>query len=141
MTIGTSDDVAAAKRVILDALRGAEGVLANPAPEALVTAIGSVGIDMVARFWINPPRQRDALDATDSAVTSAKEALLRAGVDMPYPTTQVFFHDQTEETDSDRARQREGWLAGEIVPRSRAQMRRQADAETPPLADREGVRQ
>lgn len=43
-----------------------------------------------------------------------------AGVDMPYPTSQVLFHDQTEETDGDRTRQREGWPArGREVPRSR----------------------
>ncbi|WP_437640516.1 mechanosensitive ion channel family protein [Sorangium sp. So ce854] len=36
------------------------------------------------------------------------------------PTTQVLFHDQTEETDGDRSRQREGWPAGEgPAPRPR----------------------
>jgi hypothetical protein len=28
------------------------------------------------------------------------------------PTQQILFHDQTEETDGDRARQREGWPKG-----------------------------
>ena len=40
---------------------------------------------------------------------------------MPYPTQQILFHDQTEETDGDRARQREGWPAGnKEVPLSRS---------------------
>ena len=35
--------------------------------------------------------------------------LVAAGIDLPFPTQQVLFHDQTEETDGDRANQREGW--------------------------------
>ncbi|CAA9301581.1 MAG: hypothetical protein AVDCRST_MAG11-870 [uncultured Gemmatimonadaceae bacterium] len=31
---------------------------------------------------------------------------------MPFPTRQILFHDQTEDTDGDRRRQREGWPAG-----------------------------
>lgn len=30
----------------------------------------------------------------------------------PFPTQQILFHDQTEETDGDRVHQREGWPAG-----------------------------
>lgn len=41
------------------------------------------------------------------------------GIDMPYPTNVVLFHDQTEEHDGNRAKQREGWPAGkEDVPRT-----------------------
>jgi small conductance mechanosensitive channel len=84
-------------------------VLADPAPEALVTGLGSAGVEMVARFWINPPRRREAVDALDGAIETVKRSLTEAGVDLPFPTTQVLFHDQTEETDGNRARQREGW--------------------------------
>ena len=34
-----------------------------------------------------------------------------AGIDLPFPTQQVLFHDQTEATDGDRRQQREGWPA------------------------------
>jgi len=120
LTIGNGDDIAHARRVIVEALRGSHGVLADPPPEALVTGLGDAGVDMVARFWIDPPRRRDAVDALDGAVESVKAALAEAGVDLPYPTSQMLFHDQTEEGDGDRARQREGWpAAGREVPRSR----------------------
>ena len=42
-----------------------------------------------------------------------------AGIDLPFPTRVVLFHDQTEETDGDRARQREGWPAGGSSPAAR----------------------
>lgn len=129
LTIGNGDDIALARRTIVEALRGAPGVLAEPGPEALVTGLGAAGVEMQARFWIDPPRRRDAVDALDHAVEAVKLALTEAGVDMPYPTSQVLFHDQTEETDGDRARQREGWPArGRDVPRSRFARQEEARA-------------
>jgi len=119
VTIGNGDDIGLARRVIAEALLGTEGVLADPPPEALVTGLGAAGVDMTARFWIDPPRRRDALDALDHAISHVKDALTAAGIDMPYPTSQMLFHDQTEETDGDRMRQREGWPAGRNPPGSR----------------------
>lgn len=125
-TIGSSDDIGQARTITIDALKSTPGVLPTPPPEALVTGMGSSGIDMVARFWINPPRRREAVDALDGAVESVKRALTEAGVDLPFPTTQVLFHDQTEETDGNRTLQREGWPAGNAeAPRPRWQVVRE----------------
>ncbi len=130
LTIGSGDDIAQARAVIVRALHGTPGVLDEPAPDALATGLSDAGVDMVARFWINPPRRREALDALDGAIESVKVALGEAGLDLPFPTTQVLFHDQTEETDGDRARQREGWPApGRAVPRPRWQAVRERGAE------------
>ena len=46
-------------------------------------------------------------------LTRVKAALTAAGIDLPFPTRQILFHDQTEATDGDRRRQREGWPAGD----------------------------
>jgi hypothetical protein len=46
-------------------------------------------------------------------LTAIKNKLTANGIDMPFPTQQILFHDQTEETDGDRSRQREGWPAGQ----------------------------
>ena len=125
LTIGNGDQITEARAVIVRALLAAPGVLADPPPEALVTGLGDSGVDMVARFWINPPRRRDAVDALDGAIEAVKQAVTDAGLDLPFPTTQVLFHDQTEETDGDRTRQREGWpAAGRQVPRPRWQAMR-----------------
>lgn len=128
LTIGNGDDIREARRVIVEALRGTEGVLADPPPEALVTGLGAAGVDMTARLWIDPPRRRDAVDALDHAIANVKDALTAAGIDLPYPTSQVLFHDQTEETDGDRSRQREGWPASRNPPRARWQVMREEKA-------------
>ncbi len=62
------------------------------------------------------------LTSRDAVLEKAFAALKAAGIDMPFPTQQVLFHDQTEETDGDRARQREGWPAGKNPAPARARM-------------------
>lgn len=41
------------------------------------------------------------------------------GIDLPFPTQIMLWHDQTEETDGDRNYQREGWPGGSNVPAPR----------------------
>ncbi len=57
----------------------------------------------------------------DRVLEAIKRNLSANGIDLPFPTQQILFHDQTEETDGDRRRQREGWPAGKgNVPRPRS---------------------
>jgi small-conductance mechanosensitive channel len=112
-------DIAAAKRVILDAARGVDGVLAGPPPVVRVAEIGDFAVQLGLFVWIDPPHRAEALDIIDRVLEATKAALGHAGIDMPFPTSQVLFHDQTGETDGDRARQREGWPAGGRPPRPR----------------------
>ena len=109
--IGYGDDIAHARAVIIEALGGVHGVLHEPAPEALVVDLAGSTVNIRARWWINPPRRTDVV-RIDEALHAIKDALTAAGVDLPFPTQQILFHDQTERTDGDRARQREGWPAG-----------------------------
>lgn len=121
--IGMGDDVAEAKRVILDAARGAAGVLRDPPPVVRIAAIGDFAVQLDLFVWIDPPQRVEALDVIDRVLERGKAALLAAGIDLPYPTQQILFHDQSEATDGDRTRQREGWPArpgGNPPPRARA---------------------
>ena len=59
-----------------------------------------------------PPRRADVMQSRDAVLEKVTQALLAEGIDLPFPTQQILFHDQTEETDGDRARQREGWPKG-----------------------------
>ncbi len=110
--IGYGDDIGKAKEVILDALRRVHGVVQDPAPEALVVDLAGSSVNIRARWWIDPPLRTDVVSSMDEALHAIKEALVAEGIDLPFPTRQVLFHDQTEKTDGDRAAQREGWPAG-----------------------------
>lgn len=119
--IGYGDDIERARELILEAVRGVEGVLADPAPDVIVVDLAASSVNIRARWWIAPPRRADALDFQDRVLAAIKRHLSANGIDLPFPTQQILFHDQTEETDGDRRRQREGWPAGSgEVPQPRS---------------------
>lgn len=119
--IGYGDDIDEAKRLMLEAVNSVDGVLEDPAADVLVMELAESTVNIRVRWWINPPRRADSLDARDKVLTAIKNKLTAHGIDMPFPTRQILFHDQTEETDGDRSHQREGWSAGnKEVPKPRS---------------------
>lgn len=119
--IGYGDDIDQAKQLILEAMHSVDGVLKEPQPDALVVDLAGSSVNIRARWWMNPPRRAETLNVQDKVLTAIKNKLSANGIDLPYPTQQMLFHDQTEETDGDRSRQREGWPAGQnSVPQPRS---------------------
>jgi small-conductance mechanosensitive channel len=119
--IGYGDDIDRAKQLIKEAIASVDGVLKNPSPDALVVALAESTVNIRVRWWISPPRRMDALDTQDKVLTAIKKKLVANGIDLPFPTQQILFHDQTEETDGDRLRQREGCSGGsQEVPKPRS---------------------
>jgi len=117
--IGYGDDIDEVRRLILEAMYQTNGVLEMPAPDAIVVQLAGSTVNIRARWWVDPPRRADVLDLQDRVLTNIKNKLTANGIDLPFPTQQILFHDQTEETDGDRAHQREGWPAGKgKVPQS-----------------------
>ena len=116
--IGYGDDALRAPALIVEALRSVDGVLADPAPEALVMELAGSSVTVRARWWTDA-HQHEVLRVRHQAIASIKRQLGDAGIDLPFPTRVVLFHDQTEETDGDRTRQREGWPPGGEPPRPR----------------------
>ena len=107
--IGYGDDIGTAKQVVLRTLADVDGVVHEPAPTVLVTALGDFAVNLQVRFWIDPPARKEAVEVADQVLSAVKPALISAGIDLPMPTQQVLLHDQTESSDGDRSRQREGW--------------------------------
>jgi len=118
--IGYGDDIDEARRLILEAMSETDRVLKNPAPDAIVVNLTGSTVNIRARWWVTPPHRIDVLDMQDKVLTNIKNKLATNGIDLPFPTQQILFHDQTEATDGDRSRQREGWPAGKgQVPQPR----------------------
>jgi small-conductance mechanosensitive channel len=117
--IGYGDDIGQAMILMLEAIKGIDGVSEEPAPDVLVVELGDFSVNIRARWWTDS-RRANVLAVQSKVIAAMKGALLENGIDLPFPTQQVLFHDQTEETDGDRARQREGWPAGKgPVPKGR----------------------
>jgi small conductance mechanosensitive channel len=105
---------------MLETLRQLEGVIQEPPPEVLVVSLGDASMKVRVRWWTTPPQRKDLLESQDRVLSALKRVLVENGIDLPFPTQQILFHDQTEETDGDRARQREGWPARGEDPRPRS---------------------
>ncbi len=108
--IGYGDDIDTAKQILLEVARGTEGILDSPPPDVLVWDLAGSSVNLRLRWWSRPKRS-DVVVLRDKVLQGAKEKLSAAGIDLPFPTQQILFHDQTETTDGDRATQREGWPA------------------------------
>lgn len=119
--IGCNDDWDKAMELMVEAARQCEGVLSDPAPEAIPVGIDAYQNTIRLRWWTKPERI-DVIRTQGRVIVAVYKALDRAGIDMPYPTQVQLWHDQTEVTDGDRRHQREGWPAGQgDVPRPRWQ--------------------
>lgn len=119
--IGCNDDWDKAMELMVKAARQCEGVLSDPAPEAIPVGIDAYQNTIRLRWWTKPERI-DVIRTQGRVIVAVYKALDRAGIDMPYPTQVQLWHDQTEVTDGDRRLQREGWPAGQgDVPRPRWQ--------------------
>ncbi len=119
--IGYGDDIDQTKTLILEAIRDIKGVLTDPAPDVLVVALADFSVNLRVRWWVEPPRRKDALELQDQVLSVIKKILNENGIDMPFPTSQILFHNQTEGTDGNRSRQREGWPTGKAdLPRPRS---------------------
>ncbi|MEO8335533.1 MAG: mechanosensitive ion channel family protein [bacterium] len=109
--IGYADDIETARAIVLGVLQSLDGVLPDPKADVIVVALDDFDIKLRARWW-SSSRIGDLLVSRDRVLTQCKQQLTAAGIDLPFPTHQILWHDQTEDSDGDRARQREGWPAG-----------------------------
>ncbi|MEO7827125.1 MAG: hypothetical protein ABIR60_08300, partial [Allosphingosinicella sp.] len=119
-------------RGLQQAIGSVEGVLSDPAPEVLPWVLDASSVNLRARWWANSAKV-DQVNVRARVILAVFQKAKEMGVDLPYPTQVVLFHDQTEETDGDRTAQREGWPAGLNPPRPRPD--RPAAAPATPAAE------
>lgn len=132
--IGYADEIDEAVEAIRDAIAGTEGVAADPAPEVLPWDLAASWVTLRARWWTESSRA-DVVKVHARVIKAMKLALDSAAIDMPYETQVHLFHDQSEDSDGDRAAQREGWPkppgVESTTPRWRAEKADSADAAGP----------
>ena len=113
--VGFGDDLDRACRVFAAAIATVPGVEAEPAAEVLPWEIAESAITIRARWWTSSKRT-DVVHIAARVLQKIAETAKAEAIDLPYPTRTLLFHDQSDATDGDRTRQREGWPAGENPP-------------------------
>ena len=116
--IGYSDDIDLACEIIVQAVLDVEGVADDPSPEAFAWELAGSTVNIRVRWWTHSKRS-EVVHVQGRVIRAVKKALSEAGIDLPFPTSIVLLHDQTEDADGDRRRQREGWPAGSNPPAPR----------------------
>lgn len=99
--IGYDDDIRTARDALTGAARANRHVLAEPAPEVLVSALAESTINVVLRAWV---ATRD-YNATKSELMEASRVVLGArGVSIPFPQRDlhVFHHGVDDPRDGER---------------------------------------
>jgi small conductance mechanosensitive channel len=91
-----------ARKAMLEAVRGLEDILADPAPDVVAAELGGSSVDLLVRVWIDDPSlERPVFYRT---LEACKLALDRAGIQIPYPHLQLFVEKIEEPVWRDLAR-------------------------------------
>jgi small conductance mechanosensitive channel len=89
LSIGYKESVAAAREVLLEAIRDLEGVKEMPKPEVVLTRLADSGVELELRLWLEDPLEERPM--LYKALERAKEALDAAGIEIPFPQRTLHF--------------------------------------------------
>lgn len=90
LVVGLDDheDQDNATEVVLEAVRGVEGVKDDPAPQVYFTGFGDSTTNFDLRYWTDP-EQATVRQVQDQVVRAVSRALKDAEIDMPSPITEL----------------------------------------------------
>jgi small-conductance mechanosensitive channel len=75
-------------RLALEAVSSIPGLLVDPEPVVHFQGFGASSIDLTVFYWIDTS-QTDPLTAKDIGLQQVKQALEKAGIEIPYPIQMV----------------------------------------------------
>ncbi|NCD19595.1 MAG: mechanosensitive ion channel [Actinobacteria bacterium] len=81
-------DLEVARDLAVRTMTDVPGVVADPAPQALVTGLGAITIDIELRFWSGALRL-ETLETRDRVIQAILREFDAAGIEMPSPTSAV----------------------------------------------------
>jgi small-conductance mechanosensitive channel len=82
--VGSRDDLVQARRIAVQALVAMEGILDDPAPQAIITELGESTVTIEVSGWIDQGRV-DWIRARGEAIRVVKTAIEDAGLTLPSP--------------------------------------------------------
>jgi small conductance mechanosensitive channel len=84
--IDYGDDVRAARTALLELAKAHEKVLADPAPDVIVSELADSSVNLVLRAWVNTP---DFARTKSDLLESVHRGLPEAGCSIPFPQRDV----------------------------------------------------
>jgi small-conductance mechanosensitive channel len=101
--ISYRDDIQAAKSLIMEELQSVEGILKEPAPDVLTSALSDSSVNLKVRWWTKSTRS-NVVASTDQVITAVKQALDRGGIEIPFPIRTLYINSDNGDAGPDGAR-------------------------------------
>jgi len=98
--IGYQDSIDQAISVISEVLESIPGVFQEPGPWIYTTELAPSSVNLEIFFWTMPD-QANVLKVRHQVATAIKQALDKAGIDIPYPYQVVLFHNNNGNREGD----------------------------------------
>jgi small conductance mechanosensitive channel len=86
--IAYKENITEARSVLLETVKGDNRILSTPAPIVIVSDLGDSSINLQLRFWVEDPI--DQYTFIWEYTEKCKQALDRAGIEIPFPHLQLF---------------------------------------------------
>ncbi|MEM7487894.1 MAG: mechanosensitive ion channel family protein [Pseudomonadota bacterium] len=96
-----ASDTKLAMKVALEAAHGVDGVADDPAPDVQSTNLGDFAKVVRLRWWTKST-QKDTVQVGSDIMLAVEDAFRANGIDIPFPTQTVLWHDQTGTEADDR---------------------------------------
>jgi small-conductance mechanosensitive channel len=93
------------KRMLLEAVRGVGGILAEPPPDAFPVDFGDRAVTYALRFWIDEFRRDEVIEG--EVRTRVWYAAQRRRIEIPFPVRTVYLNQVTDEQSARRAEREE----------------------------------
>jgi small conductance mechanosensitive channel len=93
--VGYENDLNQVERITLDALKGLEGVLEDPAPVVMFDQFGDFAVNVSVYFWFATDKTGYGA-ITNQGVNVVKDTLEKAGVSMPFPIQTVLLEKSNQ---------------------------------------------
>jgi small-conductance mechanosensitive channel len=84
VTVGYDSDVDVVQRILIDAARTSDRVIADPAPAARLVKFGADGLEFALQFWIADP-QNGQMNVRSDINLKILKSLREAGIEIPFP--------------------------------------------------------
>ena len=93
--IAYKESVSEARKVLLDAVGGLDGLSVEHESDVVVTELGDSSVNLKVRVWIDSGDQNQA--TFFRVLETSKTALNEAGIEIPFPHLQLFVDDVQEQ--------------------------------------------
>ncbi|MFW6011989.1 MAG: mechanosensitive ion channel family protein [Desulfosalsimonas sp.] len=89
--IAYKEDIASARRIMLETVKEDNRIMENPGPTVLVTSLGDSSVNLEMRFWTTDSLMKYSL--MWEYIEKVKVALDKAGIEIPFPHMQLFVEE------------------------------------------------